>query len=42
MEVEIMTNQQIKQPVYEGTFQPDIEGIKDLSGREYFPYILTA
>jgi MoxR-like ATPase len=39
MEVEIMTNQQIKQPVYEGTFQPNIEGIKDLSGREYFPYI---
>jgi MoxR-like ATPase len=39
MEVDIMTNQQIKQPIYEGIFQPDIEGVKDLSGREYFPYI---
>jgi MoxR-like ATPase len=36
---EKMTNEQIKQPVYEGKFQPSIEGIPDPSGREYFPYI---
>ncbi|WP_373541450.1 hypothetical protein [Chamaesiphon sp.] len=34
-----MTNQQINQPVYEGKYQPSIEGVKDLSGRDYFPYI---
>jgi MoxR-like ATPase len=34
-----MTNGQIKQPEYQGTFQPSIEGVKDPDGREYFPYI---
>jgi MoxR-like ATPase len=39
MEVNIMTNEQIKQPEYQGTFQPSIEGIEDPDGRAYFPYI---
>jgi MoxR-like ATPase len=39
MEMDIMTNKQIKQPVYEGKNQPPIEGKTDLLGREYFPYI---
>ena len=37
-----MTDEQIKQPVYEGIadkYQPSIDGVKDPSGREYFPYI---
>ena len=34
-----MTNKQIEQPEYKGTFQPDIEGSEDPNGRAYFPYI---
>jgi MoxR-like ATPase len=39
MEMDIMTNKQIEQPEYKGTFQPHIEGIEDPNGRAYFPYI---
>jgi hypothetical protein len=31
------SNMKIEQPEYQGTYQPDIEGIPDPSGREYFP-----
>jgi MoxR-like ATPase len=39
MEMDIMTNKQIEQPEYKGTFQPHIEGSEDPNGRAYFPYI---
>jgi MoxR-like ATPase len=39
MEMDILTNKQIEQPEYKGTFQPHIEGIEDPNGRAYFPYI---
>jgi MoxR-like ATPase len=34
-----MTSKESKQPEYEGKYQPAIEGDRDSSGREYFPYI---